>query len=113
MASRAWRHRWQLCTPGPARAYGSPPAAVPTAATPELTGAEGPRGRAVMAANQLYRGPRPPAADSARAQAADVAPTALGLGPVVVLNVGDNTGGGSPGDSTFLLHAALKLQCAG
>ena len=101
MASRAWCQRRQLCTPGPARAYGSPPAPASTAVTPELT-AEG----AVMAADQLYRGPKPGRAD-------EVEPEAMGLGPVVVLDVGDNIGGGSPGDSTFLLHAAIKLGCSG
>jgi microcystin degradation protein MlrC len=30
-------------------------------------------------------------------------------GPVVLFDVGDNVGGGSPGDSTFLLHAARRL----
>ena len=30
-------------------------------------------------------------------------------GPVVLFDVGDNVGGGSPGDSTFILHAARRL----
>ena len=30
-------------------------------------------------------------------------------GPVVLFDVGDNVGGGSPADSTFLLHAARRL----
>lgn len=34
-------------------------------------------------------------------------------GPVVVLDTGDNVGGGSPGDSTHLLHAARQLGVAG
>ncbi len=33
-------------------------------------------------------------------------------GPVVVFDVGDNVGGGSPGDSTHLLHAARRLGVA-
>jgi microcystin degradation protein MlrC len=37
-----------------------------------------------------------------RAQAAPV-------GPVVLFDVGDNVGGGSPGDSTHILHAARRL----
>ncbi len=38
----------------------------------------------------------------ARAQAAPA-------GPVVLFDVGDNVGGGSPGDSTHILHAARRL----
>jgi microcystin degradation protein MlrC len=34
---------------------------------------------------------------------------AAAAGPVVLFDVGDNVGGGSPGDSTFLLHAARRL----
>ncbi|WP_053206591.1 M81 family metallopeptidase [Jiangella muralis] len=34
-------------------------------------------------------------------------------GPVVVLDMGDNVGGGSPGDSTHLLHAARRLGVTG
>lgn len=34
-------------------------------------------------------------------------------GPVVVLDMGDNVGGGSPGDSTHLLHAARRLGVKG
>jgi microcystin degradation protein MlrC len=34
-------------------------------------------------------------------------------GPVVLFDVGDNVGGGSPGDSTFILHAARRLGIAG
>lgn len=34
-------------------------------------------------------------------------------GPVLVLDVGDNVGGGSPGDSTHLLHAARRLGVTG
>lgn len=41
-----------------------------------------------------------------RAAAADGA-------PVVVLDMGDNVGGGSPGDSTHLLHAARRLGVTG
>jgi microcystin degradation protein MlrC len=33
--------------------------------------------------------------------------------PVVLFDVGDNVGGGSPGDSTFVLHAARKLGISG
>lgn len=33
--------------------------------------------------------------------------------PVVVLDMGDNVGGGSPGDSTILLHAARRLGISG
>ncbi len=33
--------------------------------------------------------------------------------PVVLFDVGDNVGGGSPGDSTFVLHAARKLSIRG
>lgn len=33
--------------------------------------------------------------------------------PVVLLDTGDNVGGGSPGDSTHLLHAARRLGIAG
>lgn len=34
---------------------------------------------------------------------------AAAQGPVVLFDVGDNVGGGSPADSTFLLHAARRL----
>jgi microcystin degradation protein MlrC len=34
-------------------------------------------------------------------------------GPVLLLDVGDNVGGGSPGDSTHLLHAARRLGIRG
>ncbi len=34
-------------------------------------------------------------------------------GPIVLFDVGDNVGGGSPGDSTFLLHAARRLKISG
>lgn len=36
-----------------------------------------------------------------------------GEGPVVLFDVGDNVGGGSPGDSTHLLHAARRLGVRG
>lgn len=34
-------------------------------------------------------------------------------GPVLLLDVGDNIGGGSPGDSTFLYEALLRERCGG
>ena len=34
-------------------------------------------------------------------------------GPIVLFDVGDNVGGGSPGNSTILLHAARKLSING
>ena len=34
-------------------------------------------------------------------------------GPVVLFDVGDNVGGGSPGDSTILLHAARQMGISG
>ena len=34
-------------------------------------------------------------------------------GPVVLFDVGDNVGGGSPGDSTLILHAARRLGISG
>jgi microcystin degradation protein MlrC len=34
-------------------------------------------------------------------------------GPIVLFDVGDNVGGGSPGDSTLLLHAARRLGIGG
>jgi microcystin degradation protein MlrC len=34
-------------------------------------------------------------------------------GPIVLFDVGDNVGGGSPGDSTLLLHAARRLGIRG
>lgn len=40
---------------------------------------------------------------------ADAAPA----GPVLVLDMGDNVGGGSPGDSTHLLHAAREAGVSG
>jgi microcystin degradation protein MlrC len=46
--------------------------------------------------------------DAALTQAA-----AAPAGPVVLFDVGDNVGGGSPGDSTFLLHAARRLGVTG
>jgi microcystin degradation protein MlrC len=33
--------------------------------------------------------------------------------PVLLLDVGDNVGGGSPGDSTYVLHAARRLGIGG
>jgi microcystin degradation protein MlrC len=42
--------------------------------------------------------------DAALIRARDAA-----AGPVVLFDVGDNVGGGSTGDSTFLLHAARRL----
>jgi microcystin degradation protein MlrC len=41
------------------------------------------------------------------------AAAAAAAGPVVVLDMGDNVGGGSPGDSTHLLHAARRLGVTG
>jgi len=37
---------------------------------------------------------------------------AAATGPVVLFDVGDNVGGGSPGDSTLILHAARRLGIA-
>jgi microcystin degradation protein MlrC len=37
---------------------------------------------------------------------------AAAAGPVVLFDVGDNVGGGSPGDSTLILHAARRLGIA-
>jgi microcystin degradation protein MlrC len=34
-------------------------------------------------------------------------------GPVLLLDMGDNVGGGSPGDSTHILHAARRLSVGG
>lgn len=34
-------------------------------------------------------------------------------GPIVLFDVGDNVGGGSPGDSTLILHAARRLGVSG
>ena len=48
------------------------------------------------------------AIDAALLQARDAA-----AGPVVVFDVGDNVGGGSPGDSTHILHAARRLGIPG
>lgn len=55
---------------------------------------------------ELNTGGTPIDAALLRAQAA---PT----GPIVLFDVGDNVGGGSPGDSTFLLHAARRLGVTG
>ncbi|WP_165367901.1 M81 family metallopeptidase, partial [Phytoactinopolyspora endophytica] len=38
---------------------------------------------------------------------------AAGSGPVLLMDMGDNVGGGSPGDSTHVLHAARRLGIAG
>jgi microcystin degradation protein MlrC len=38
---------------------------------------------------------------------------AAGSGPVVLLDTGDNVPGGSPGDSTHILHAARRLGVSG
>ena len=38
---------------------------------------------------------------------------AAAQGPVVLFDVGDNVGGGSPGDSTLILHAARRLGVSG
>ena len=46
--------------------------------------------------------------DEALLQARDAA-----QGPVVLFDVGDNVGGGSPGDSTHILHAARRLGVQG
>src|SRR6185369_17335176 len=34
-------------------------------------------------------------------------------GPIVLFDVGDNVGGGSPADSTLILHAARRLGITG
>jgi microcystin degradation protein MlrC len=46
--------------------------------------------------------------DAALLRARDAA-----AGPVVLFDVGDNVGGGSPGDSTLILHAARRLGVTG
>lgn len=51
---------------------------------------------------ELNQGGTPIDAALRRAQAAPA-------GPVVLFDVGDNVGGGSPGDSTHILHAARRL----
>ncbi len=51
---------------------------------------------------KLNQGGTPIDAALLRAQAAPA-------GPVVLFDVGDNVGGGSPGDSTHILHAARRL----
>jgi len=38
---------------------------------------------------------------------------AANVWPVVLFDVGDNVGGGSPGDSTLMLHAARRLNVVG
>jgi microcystin degradation protein MlrC len=53
----------------------------------------------------LNTGGTPIEAALARARAATA-------GPVVLFDVGDNVGGGSPGDSTHILHAARRLGIA-
>ena len=40
-------------------------------------------------------------------------PTPTDHGPVVLMDVGDNIGGGSPGDGTILLEAAVRLRVSG
>jgi microcystin degradation protein MlrC len=55
---------------------------------------------------------REPTADDAL-RAADLAATPGRGGPVVLMDVGDNIGGGGPGDSTILLEAAQRLGVRG
>src|SRR6185369_16918632 len=55
---------------------------------------------------------REPRADEAL-RAADAAATRDQSGPVVLMDVGDNIGGGGPGDSTILLEAAQRLGIRG
>jgi microcystin degradation protein MlrC len=55
---------------------------------------------------------REPRADDAL-RAADLAATPDAGGPVVLMDVGDNIGGGGPGDSTILLEAAQRLAVRG
>ena len=98
MAKRAWNLRAQLCLPGPARAYGSDVAA--HADAPSLTTQE-----AVQAADWMYRG--------RKSESDALADGESKLGPVLILDVGDNIGGGSPGDSTLLLSVALDLRVKG
>ncbi|MEP0844145.1 MAG: M81 family metallopeptidase [Phycisphaerae bacterium] len=43
--------------------------------------------------------------------ALDAAESCRGEGPVGLLDIGDNVGGGSPGDGTLLAHAILKRKC--
>ena len=126
MALRAWDRRVRLCTPGPARAYGSPDTHL-SAHAPELTANE-----AVRLADQKYVGPKlgyeaysvvsgatagaglddvasgdaNPSDGDGKSEIRDAC-TDKGLqqhGPVVIMDIGDNIGGGSPGDSTFLLQ---------
>lgn len=62
--------------------------------------------RLVWNARDEMTGPSPDAHEALRLAAAEPA------GPVIVLDMGDNVGGGGPGDSTLLLHAARDLGIA-
>jgi microcystin degradation protein MlrC len=126
MATRAWHHRAALCLPGPARAYGTAavgnkatstagapsrpsvsPAPVAPAA-PELT-CDG----AVRAADRQFVGRKLPRQREGNSAAADGDGGRAPLGPIVIMDVGDNISGGAPGDSTHLLRAALRQRVDG
>jgi microcystin degradation protein MlrC len=104
MAGRAWEKRKLLCAP------------------PRLSPAD-----AVREADQLYIGRKPPGENNAELfsprgpdhgmnfvpengsslEEPSESNEHAHLGPVVIMDIGDNIGGGSTADSTFLLHEAL------
>ena len=113
MATRAWDHRAALCLPGPARAYGTAvvgnkATATAAAAVPELT-CDG----AMRAADRQFVGRKPPRQREGNSAAADGDGGRAPLGPIVIMDVGDNISGGAPGDSTHLLRAALRQRVEG
>ncbi len=93
MAQRAWARREELNRP-----------------TPSIR-------EALKMALERYIGPRargdeePAPADGSALMAPVDARTKRG--PIVLMDVGDNIGGGSPGDSTFILHEARAMGVKG
>jgi microcystin degradation protein MlrC len=93
MAERAWARREELNRPIPSVR------------------------EALRAAQEHYIGPRPrgdeepaPADGSALMAPADAKPK---RGPIVLMDVGDNVGAGTPADSTFILHEARAMGVKG
>ncbi|MBM3959395.1 MAG: M81 family metallopeptidase [SAR202 cluster bacterium] len=95
MATRAWKHRAALNEEQPGVA------------------------EALKMANERYKGPKPLGVinpvptDGSALQAAPKNTDHARLGPIVLMDVGDNIGGGSSADSTFILAEAQRMKIEG
>ena len=73
---------------------------------------------ALNKANQEYVGPKPEGIENplpSDGSALQIMPESehSSLGPYVLMDVGDNIGGGSSADSTFIVHSARELNISG